>query len=310
MTVETLLRNLSAEIAHGLGLAGLFLLPFAVIVLLARRQRNRLRAMAEDPFTEMPLRPPGESLRLKIEEISSDIDAMLLGAGCASAAGAVLVLSVTHRWSWSTALGGCVGIALVYVWVWLRLRRNLRELWDHQLGFMGERVVGEELHKLASFGYLIFHDLPFENFNVDHVVVGPAGVFVIETKARRKPASIKGPEKARVVFDGVALHYPMGKPQRSAIDQARLNAETVAKWLTKATGEPVTAQAIVALPGWFLPPAEKQWDVWVLNPKWIGPEIGKANGARLALPQIRRIAHQLSERCRIVAPGSAPIPSS
>jgi len=32
-------------------------------------------------------------------------------------------------------------------------------------------------------GYHVYHDFPAERFNIDHVVVGPAGAFAIETKA-------------------------------------------------------------------------------------------------------------------------------
>jgi hypothetical protein len=52
---------------------------------------------------------------------------------------------------------------------------------------MGERAVAEELSTLLVKGYWLFHDLPFEKFNIDHAVVGPKGFFVIETKTRRKP---------------------------------------------------------------------------------------------------------------------------
>ena len=39
-------------------------------------------------------------------------------------------------------------------------------------------------------GFAVFHDVPGDKaFNVDHVVIGPQGVFAVETKGRGKPAS-------------------------------------------------------------------------------------------------------------------------
>ena len=41
-----------------------------------------------------------------------------------------------------------------------------------------------------------------DKFNIDHVIIGPAGVYAVETKARRKPETGKGRSDARVVYDG------------------------------------------------------------------------------------------------------------
>jgi hypothetical protein len=57
-------------------------------------------------------------------------------------------------------------------------------------------------------GYQVFHDVQFERRNVDHVVVGPKGVFALETKTRRKPFK----EKNRVAFDGEAVWIAFGSP--------------------------------------------------------------------------------------------------
>ena len=51
-------------------------------------------------------------------------------------------------------------------------------------GERGELRVAEALDDLRVAGYRVFHDLVRDGFNIDHVVVGPAGVFAIETKFR------------------------------------------------------------------------------------------------------------------------------
>lgn len=61
---------------------------------------------------------------------------------------------------------------------------------DRQLnwarGAAAERTVGETLNELRYEGWIVMHDLarPGEG-NVDHLVSGPGGVFMVETKWRR-----------------------------------------------------------------------------------------------------------------------------
>ena len=53
----------------------------------------------------------------------------------------------------------------------------------------GERLVGETINWLMKDGFDVFHDYPIDpngkSGNIDHIVVGPNGVFAIETKAVR-----------------------------------------------------------------------------------------------------------------------------
>jgi Nuclease-related domain len=53
-----------------------------------------------------------------------------------------------------------------------------------QIGAAGEEVVGRSLDSLASQGVLALHDRkrPRTSANIDHIAVGPSGVFVIDTK--------------------------------------------------------------------------------------------------------------------------------
>jgi Nuclease-related domain. len=163
--------------------------------------------------------------------------------------------------------------------------------------FTGERVVGEELNQFLASGFRVFHDVPFEGFNIDHVLVGPPGIYAVETKTRRKPSDLKGTAKANVVFDGSALHFPKYRDTRS-LEQARRNARTLAEWLTSATGERLEVHAVLTLPGWFVDRRAKS-DVNVLNPDEIKRSFPSRPRQPLSPEQIQRIAHQLTERCRI-----------
>lgn len=56
-------------------------------------------------------------------------------------------------------------------------------------GAAGERKVGAILDDLGT-GWHALHDVSLGRGNIDHVLVGPAGTFTIETKANRGPIAI------------------------------------------------------------------------------------------------------------------------
>ena len=73
----------------------------------------------------------------------------------------------------------------------------------------GEQAVAEALSEAADSGFRAFHDLQTDsNGNLDHVAIGTRGVFLIETKARRKRGGNNGQAAHEVVFDGETLQFP------------------------------------------------------------------------------------------------------
>jgi hypothetical protein len=57
-------------------------------------------------------------------------------------------------------------------------------------GAVGERQTEEVLLKLAD-DWHVFHDVPDGQGNWDHTVIGPAGVFAIDTKSYSSPATVE-----------------------------------------------------------------------------------------------------------------------
>lgn len=52
-------------------------------------------------------------------------------------------------------------------------------------GWAAEKSVGEELNRLRRDGFVVMHDIPQRGEgNIDHIVSGPTGAYLIETKAR------------------------------------------------------------------------------------------------------------------------------
>jgi nuclease-like protein len=149
-------------------------------------------------------------------------------------------------------------------------------------------------------GCRVFHDVQAEGFNIDHVVIGSAGVFAVETKARPKRPHGTGSQGATVTYDGSVLHFP-GWQEWEPLEQAKRQAEWLRKWLTSAVGEPVDVKPVLALPGWYVE-RKGPGDVIVINPK-NATFLAESRGRQELTDQmIQRIAHQLEQRCRDVAP--------
>jgi hypothetical protein len=275
----------------------LFIVPLFVVGLIAKRRRDGYKAEASEPFTEQPLRPAGESLRLRIETINAEFDEILLYLLFASTLPFLLCVAVPNNQRLPVILIGVLAMGFVYWKQTRRLLRTQKQLWNCKLGFAGERVVGEALNQLMVSGYRVFHDLPFDGFNIDHVLVGPDGVYCVETKTRRKPANVRGPGKAKVIFNGHDLEYPWGV-ERHGVDQVQRNASTLSQWLTRATGEPTPVRPLLVLPGWYVQLKTTEGAL-VLNEKQIAKTLPLSTTRPLAPDRFQRIVHQLTERCRL-----------
>jgi hypothetical protein len=70
---------------------------------------------------------------------------------------------------------------------WLRFLggRFKRDYGAWAQGAEGEEVVGEILESLTTDGWQVIHDVSFGRGNIDHIAVGPGGLFTVETKSRR-----------------------------------------------------------------------------------------------------------------------------
>jgi hypothetical protein len=125
------------------------------------------------------------------------------------------------------------------------LRRRARE------GLAAERMTAQELDRLATEGCQVLHDIPGESFNLDHVVVGPRGVVVVETKSFKKPPKGQGDSHYKVQYDGKGLLF-QGWATTEPITQALGNARWLHDYLRKAINRDVPVIPAVALPGWWI----------------------------------------------------------
>jgi hypothetical protein len=94
----------------------------------------------------------------------------------------------------------------------------------------------------------VFHDVPLGDrmTKVDHVLVGPAGVFAVETEAR---ARRDGHAEREVTYDGATLCFARRR-ETAPLERAVALAGRVREWLAAEIGEPLPVQPVVVLPGW------------------------------------------------------------
>ncbi len=273
---------------------------FGVIVVWLRTEAKKRR----NPLNRDLLRTPGQSLRDELDENDSNILEYFLSI---SVVPVTLYAALLSLWvdkgrapSLLTSLSFgavVVGVIAFVCWKVLRLLKRRRNL---QLGYEAELATGEELNQLARQGFWTFHDVPAENSNIDHVVVGPSGVFAVETKGRTKPAEEEAQKTWEVVYDGKKLQFPAWT-ETEPLQQAERQANWLRKWLSSAVGERVKVQPILALPGWYVRRTSGE-GVVVISAREANSAIAKRRGSEISAQFIQQIVHQLDQRCRNVEP--------
>ncbi len=222
-------------------------------------------AMPErSPIKDKPLRSPGQSLEEQMRELfDNKVMIPLVGA---------VIFIVFAAMEWYRHFSGVppspktMSVLAVLtsgyaVMRFFSVRREFRRL---RQGADGEKAVGQFLEGLRERGYRVFHDILGQSFNVDHVLIGPAGVFTVETKTWSKPA--RG--EARIVFDGEKILAGSFEPDRDPVIQARAQAGWMKEFLAESTARRFEVRSVILFPGWYVeqtPGSSRQ--LWVLNPK-------------------------------------------
>jgi Nuclease-related domain len=109
-------------------------------------------------------------------------------------------------------------------------------------GEHGERHVADTLDELRRDGYRPIHDIVRDRFNIDHVLVGPAGVFAIETKFRSGHGEITF-RNTEGVFLGDRLE------EKDCLKQARANAKDISHFIDENCGRHEWVTPIVVFVG-------------------------------------------------------------
>ncbi len=277
-------------------LAGLFVFVYPLVWLQKHKQKGK-----RSPITGHLLRSPGASLQSRIDELSVDITAYIAVVSAIPLLTYSLYLPLNHAQKTTPGsvviLVGCVIAVLSRIG--FKVYRLMTERNNCRLGLDAEMFVGQELNQLMFNGFRVYHDVPTDAFNIDHVAVGPTGVYAVETKGRAKALKKKGKVDATVAYDGKVLKFPSWYETEPLL-QAQRQAEWLGKWLTGAVGAPVYAQAVLALPGWYVV-RNVDRPIKVISGKE-AYSLAKPSGIELSAEMIQRVAHQLEQRCRDVEP--------
>jgi len=182
----------------------------------------------------------------------------------------MLWLTAVVNYLLRTPPGTLLAIASLYLagtlaWTLPRIVQARRKMRHLKQGRDGERAVAECLDILRQDGYWVFHDLVADGFNIDHILVGPSGVYTVETKTISKPTS----GDHRVVFDGESVRIGAYVPDRNPVTQAQAQARWLKRAIEELTGHAFTVRPVVAFPGWFVERTNRdhKMDTWVLEPK-------------------------------------------
>jgi Nuclease-related domain len=255
----------------------------------AAKQRAQARAL--------PL--PGESTRQQLQELDARMtDSFIVEAGLACIVIIGLMMGrepgtsrLNPVWQGIFALCGVAAVACA-----LRLKRMKQERRNLWLAFHGERVVGEELNGLSNHGYYVFHDLPLtENWNIDHIVVGPSGVYAVETKVQRIPEQKAGPISNELVYDGKGLQFP-DHYDAKRLAQTRAQAERLENFLSSKIGNLIEVKPVLTVPGWSVRYTAAESRNSVMSPKTLRAAILNDKEPILSAERIQRIVDQLEQK--------------
>jgi hypothetical protein len=244
------------------------------------------------PLKSRPLRNPGESLD---KEIETWVGETAMGYYMAAASLCFLALMewlgyLSHSPRRPILFTVLAGIALLaFIVRFSQIRHRVKRL---KLGRDGERCVGQFLERLREDDAQIFHDVPAEGFNLDHVIVSPNGIYIVETKTRSKPYA-----DARVEVSGDQLRVAGRLLDRDPMVQVSSAARWLENMLKESTGRNFNARPVVVFPGWFVEQTEPRGQVWVMEPKML-PAFIKRTGQQLVMSDVKLVAFHLSRYIR------------
>jgi hypothetical protein len=245
------------------------------------------------PLKTPPLHNPGESLQQHRDNLLYD---KLLPYWITS-----LCLVIWTTFEWLRHLGilplhpailtvFALGSIVVSIWKYRQVQPQVQNC---NLGLDAEKSVGQYLEQFRAKDYEVIHDVPGQNgdrkFNIDHVLVGPGGIFTIETKGRTKPE--KGP--CEIDYDGHRVLINGQQPDRDPIVQAQSQAKWLIEMLQQSTGKTFPVTPLVVYPGWCIKRTVKNPTVPVLNEQVIGKFISRS-WTHLALEDIHLVADRLT----------------
>ena len=210
-------------------------------------------------------RVQGESLQEKIRDNEFKVmeQVMLPAFYAAFAVLAWLLYITSYQMNFPAAVLMSVIAVVLIIRGYFKVKKTRWVLKRYRKGLEGERLVGETLNRLSNESTFVFHDIPGNRFNVDHIIVSTRGIFVIETKHFNREICSKffydGLMIYRVMKDGRKFPCPKLLPQ---IDG---EARFIEQEIEHRTDMKLPVIKVAILIGSYIDGTENFKDYWLLN---------------------------------------------
>lgn len=229
-----------------------------------------MAAAAEDPT----VRVPGQRTRALVQRLRMRT---ILSLGAA----AIVTILVGRELGLRSDLFLACEVALLLV-ILVVLHCVLPLVERHDRGASGEEHVGGLLDSMGAQGWLILHGADLGHGDVDHIAIGPGGLFTLETKSH------PGPINVRRVHGG-------------AVEQARSQARKV----QRIAGAPVEA-LIVYSEAWVDRPLARRRGVRIVPARLLGDYLAR-RPAVLEPDDVRLLHGRLTRALsRVESPAGSP----
>lgn len=181
-------------------------------------------------------------------------------------------------------------IRMLLLWPRLRALKLARD---------GEKAIERFLDEARQRGYRIFDHVAVRGFDLDHVLIGPAGIFSVQIKRHTKACRANAP----VIFEKEQIRVNGCASERDAIVHARRRANRLRGVLAESTGQEFGVHPVIVYAGcsveWRGP---KSRSIWVLSPEWLTSFLDheplrlSSDDIRLASFHLSRLAGARSQR--------------
>ena len=220
----------------------------------------------------------GRSTRAKGEEEVSKYGAPGLYAVCWATV--IAIIGILLRRPVIVFLAVClaiVGLSLI--------RESIFRAYSWLKGARGEKAVATALRSLECERFQVLHDLPNGKGNIDHVVIGRTGVFVIETKAHEGSVHY---QNGRLCKNG----FPF---DRDPLKQVRRQAACLADKIEPIIGRrPYVIPILCFVNAYVENDALTVENVTVTRPQFLTKMITRGK-AKFSQPEVERMAEALRD---------------
>jgi hypothetical protein len=267
----------------------------------------RLRSRTRRPPVEFKLlRGPGELSLRALRKVEAQLPLTLLAAVLLPLfLGLALLLYVplmVGAAQFATAVLGWIAFAALVFFAGRHVYKMLNVRRDLELRYLGERAVAEELAPLLAQGFRLFHDVAIHGvesrIDLDHVLVGPNGVTIIESETRQRDTGKNAKRDHEVTFDGKNLTWPWGI-DRDTVASIEGEAASFTRWIMQTSGYRIQALPLLTIPGWWVEITGRGL-VNVVNHKQVLHAVNERVETPLEPEQVEKICRELELHCRDV----------